>query len=67
MRDYFKPFLLNNLSLGDLSSMGPSSETLGKIKIHVMWALAAGGIGFVAWKVGQWQSAYKMVKRKLDD
>ena len=67
MRDYFRPFLLKNSTMGGHDLGALNSETFDKIKIHLVWAAIAGGVGFAAWKAGQWQSAYKMVKRKLED
>lgn len=63
MHDYFRQFLLkqNNLAGNQLADAG----TFDKVKTHVIWALAASGIGFACWKAGQWHSTYQLVKKKL--
>jgi hypothetical protein len=68
MRDYFRPFLLkqNNLAGNILAGSNlADTATFDKFKTHVIWALAAGGIGFACWKAGQWHSTYQLVKKKL--
>jgi len=61
MRDYFRPFLLQN-NLGDQLM---DTAAYDKVKMHIVWALAAGGIGFACWKAGQWHSTYQLLKKKL--
>lgn len=62
MRDYFKPFILRQNNLGDPVT---TTTSFDKVKTHVIWALAAGGIGFVCWKAGKMHSTYQLVKKKL--
>lgn len=62
MRDYFRPFLLQGKQLADVVE---STTSFDKVKTHVIWALAAGGIGFVCWKAGKMHSTYQLVKKKL--
>jgi len=64
MKDYFRPFLVQK-NLAELDNLN-TSDTINKYKTHVIWALAAGGVGFVCWKSGQWYATYKLLKKKLE-
>lgn len=65
MKDYFRPFIVERAREAT-SALGMAQDS-DKIKTHLMWALTAGGIGYVCFKGGQWYSTYKLVKKKMSE
>lgn len=61
MRDYFRPFLLKQNTVAG-TELG-DSNVLDAIKVHGLWALAVGGVGFACWKAGQWYAGYQLAKK----
>lgn len=66
MRDYFRPFLLkqNTVAGTELGDSVRDSDILGNIKVHGLWALAVGSVGFACWKAGQWYAGYQLANKK---
>jgi hypothetical protein len=55
--DHFRQFLIPKKS-----GFGGTSRTLGATdpskKVHLIWALVAGGAAYTSWQVSKWHSSF---------